>query len=128
MSIFVFFFRTGTQIVYLDNGLCKYGQLFDPATGRCRDIYCQEINYKFNGTACIPDENKNSTSAYKRMSDIDLSLTLVISRTYRNKSTNAEFSVLLNSRMNETCTNDWAKIFHKTLQSKFKIRALRSAV
>lgn len=108
--------------MYLDNGLCKYGQLFDPATGRCRDIYCQEINHKFNGTTCIPDESKNNTNVYKRMSDIDLSLILVISKTNRNENTNPSFSTLLNSRMNETCTNDWTKMFHDTLQSKFTIR------
>ncbi|CAF1328665.1 unnamed protein product, partial [Adineta steineri] len=107
----------GSQIVYLDNGLCKYGQLFDPATGRCRDIYCQELNHKFNGTTCIPDGSKNDTTGYKRMSDIDLALTVVLSRTYRDENTSANFSVYLNSRMNETCTNNWSKMFHETLHS-----------
>ncbi|CAF1624523.1 unnamed protein product, partial [Adineta ricciae] len=110
----------GSQVVYVDGGLCKYGQLFDPATGRCRDIYCQELNHKFNGTMCIPDESKNATNAYKRMSDIDLSTIIVISRTNRVASGNANFSVYLNSRMNESCTADWAKMFHETLKSKSK--------
>ncbi len=109
----------GSQIVYLDNGLCKYGQLFDPATGRCRDIFCQEINYKFNGTTCIPDESKNATTPYKKLSDVDLLLTLVIS-SYRNESERGNFSKRLNSQMNETCTSDWAKMFHNALHSKFK--------
>ena len=110
----------GSQVVYVDGGLCKYGQLFDPATGRCRDIYCQELNHKFNGTMCIPDESKNATNAYKRMSDIDLSTIIVISRTNRVASANSNFSVYLNSRMNESCTGDWAKMFHETLKSKFE--------
>ncbi|CAF2498647.1 unnamed protein product [Rotaria sp. Silwood2] len=64
----------GLEVVYLDYGLCKYGQLFDPGTGRCRDIYCQEINYKFNGTKCILDESKIAVYVYKRMSYFDLSI------------------------------------------------------
>ncbi|UJR30770.1 hypothetical protein I4U23_018290 [Adineta vaga] len=107
----------GSQVVYVDGGLCKYGQLFDPATGRCRDIYCQELNHKFNGTTCIPDESKNTTNAYKRMSDIDLSTIIVISQTNRDENIGANFSVHLNSRMNESCSNDWAKMFHETLKS-----------
>jgi hypothetical protein len=115
----------GSQTVYLDNGLCKYGQLFDPSTGRCRDIFCQEINYKFNGTMCIPDESKNTTTPYKRMSDIDLSLTMVLLPPYRNDSERGNFSKRLNSQMNETCTDDWAKMFHNTLHSKFVIKRLK---
>jgi hypothetical protein len=102
----------------LDNGFCQYGQLFDPSTGRCRDIYCQEVNYKFNGTICIPDENKNSTHAYKRMSDIDISLTLIISSS--DHYPRANFSKRLNSQMNKTCTNDWDQMFHDTLHGELR--------
>jgi hypothetical protein len=101
----------------LDNGLCKYGQLFDPSTGRCRDIFCQELNYKFNGTTCIPDESKTATTVYKRMSDIDLSLTLIISPSDHYQRGN--FSKRLNSRMNTTCTGDWTQMLHDTLHSEF---------
>ncbi|CAF1259487.1 unnamed protein product [Rotaria sordida] len=111
----------GSEVVYSDYGLCKYGQLFDPATGRCRDIYCQEINYKFNGTTCIPDENKNTINIYKRMSDIDLSVTLFILPTYHNENEKGNFSKRLHSQMNETCTDDWAKMFHNTLRGYLDI-------
>jgi len=101
----------------LDNGFCQYGQLFDPSTGRCRDIYCQEINDKFNGKTCIPDENKNNTHAFKRMSDIDLSLTLIISPSDYYERGN--FSKRLNSQMNTTCTSNWNQMFHNALYGKF---------
>jgi len=107
----------GSQIVYLDNGFCQYGQLFDPSTGRCRDIYCQELYYKFNGTTCIPDESKNATHVYKRMSDIDLSLTLIIAP--RNHFNRSDSSKRLRSQMNKTCTNNWNQMFHDTLHGKF---------
>jgi hypothetical protein len=103
----------------LDNGFCQYGQLFDPSTGRCRDIYCQELNYRFNGTTCIPDENKNSTQVYKRMSDIDVSLTLMIAP--RDHFERGNFSKRLNSQMNKTCANDWNRMFHDTLHGEFCI-------
>ncbi|CAF0847723.1 unnamed protein product [Rotaria sp. Silwood1] len=109
----------GSQLVYLDNGLCQYGQLFDPSTGRCRDIYCQEINYKFNGTTCIPDENKTILDAYKRMSDIDLSLTMIISPSSHYPRGN--FSKHLHSQRNKPCTNDWIKMFHDTLHTYLNI-------
>ncbi|CAF3488371.1 unnamed protein product [Rotaria sp. Silwood1] len=105
----------GSEVVYLDYGLCKHGQIFDPAIGRCRDTYCQEINYKFNGTTCVPDESKNTVNVYKRMSDIDVSITLVILPKNWNESEKGNFSKRLNSQMNETCTNDWAEMFHNTL-------------
>jgi hypothetical protein len=100
----------------LDNGLCQNGQIFDAATGRCRDIFCQELNYKYNGTTCIPDENKHTTYIEKRMSDIDLSLTLTISSS--DHYTRGNISKRLNSQMNETCTDDWSKMFHNTLHGK----------
>lgn len=100
----------------MDTGFCQYGQLFDPSTGRCRDIFCQELNYKYNGTTCVPDENKNTTHEIKRMSDIDLSLTLTISPSSHYKREN--FSRLLNSRMNKTCTTNWIQMFHDALHSK----------
>jgi hypothetical protein len=106
-------------VVYLDNGFCKYGQIFDPTTGRCRDIYCQELNYKYNGTKCIPDENKAVTDSYKPVSDIDLLLPLSISMVNHNERGN--FSKHLNSRMNETCTSDWTQMIHETLQGKFNL-------
>jgi len=103
----------------LDNGFCQYGQLFDPSTGRCRDISCQELNYKFNGTTCIPDENKNSTQVYKRMSDIDVSLMLMIAPS--NHFERGNFSKRLNSQMNKTCTKNWNQMFHDTLHGEFCI-------
>ncbi|CAF1145043.1 unnamed protein product [Rotaria sordida] len=109
----------GSQIVYVDNGLCQHGQLFDPTTGRCRDIYCQEINYKFNGTTCIPDKNKTILNQYKRMSDIDLALTMIISPSSHYPRGN--FSKHLNAQMNTTCTNDWMKMFHDTLHTYLNI-------
>ncbi|CAF1030215.1 unnamed protein product [Rotaria sp. Silwood1] len=111
----------GSEVVYLDYGLCKHGQIFDPAIGRCRDTYCQEINYKFNGTTCIPDESKNTVNVYKRMSDIDVSITLVILPKNWNESEKGNFSKRLNSQMNETCTNDWAEMFHNTLHGYLDI-------
>jgi hypothetical protein len=111
------FVSIGSQIVYLDNGFCQNGQLFDPSTGRCRDILCQEFNYKYNGTTCIPDENRNATHAQKRMSDIDLSLTLTISSSDHYETGN--FSKRLNSQMNVTCTNNWDQMFHGTLCSEY---------
>lgn len=110
----------GSQIVYLDSGVCQYGQLFDPTTGRCRDVFCQELNYKYNGTMCVPDENKNATHAQKRMSDIDLSLSLIISP--RSHHSRGNFSKRLNSQMNQTCINDWSYMFHHALQSKYTER------
>ena len=107
----------GNQIVYLDNGFCKYGQLFDPSTGRCRDIYCQELNYMFNGTTCIPDTSKNVSEVYKRMSDIDLLLPLTISPSSHHERGN--FSKHLNSRMNHTCAANWTGVFHDTLSGQF---------
>lgn len=99
-------------MIYLDNGLCQYGQLFDPSTGRCRDIFCQEVNQKFNGTTCIQDEKKNSTNGYKRMSDIDMSLDVLISPSSNDQH---QYNVKRsNMRMNETCTNDWNRMFHET--------------
>ncbi|CAF1066966.1 unnamed protein product [Adineta ricciae] len=109
----------GTQIVYLDNGFCQYGQLFDPSTGYCRDIYCQELNYKFNGTTCIPDEHKNSSHVPKRMSDIDLSLTLNIFPSSHYQRGN--FSKRLNSQMNDICTSHWKQMFHNALRSYLDI-------
>lgn len=106
--------------MYLDNGFCQYGQLFDPSTGRCRDIFCQELNYKYNGTTCVPDKDKNATHVYKRMSDIDLSLTLIISPS--NHYERGNFSRRLNSQMNKTCTHDWNKMFHDTLHGKTSFR------
>ncbi|UJR15822.1 hypothetical protein I4U23_002751 [Adineta vaga] len=103
----------GTQIVYLDNGFCQYGQLFDPSTGHCRDIYCQELNYKFNGTTCIPDEHKNISHARKPMSDIDLSLTLNIFPSDHYQRGN--YSKRLNGRMHEICTSNWKQMFHDAL-------------
>lgn len=101
----------------MDNGLCQYGQLFDPSTGRCRDIYCQEINYKFNGTMCIPDESKTIANAYKRMSDIDISLTIIVSPS--SHYVRGNFSKRLNSQMNTSCTSNWTQMFHDTLHGKF---------
>ncbi|CAF3374975.1 unnamed protein product [Rotaria socialis] len=109
----------GTQIVYLDNGLCVYGQLFDPSTGRCRDIYCQEINYKFNGTTCIPDTNQNTSYAFKRMSDIDLSLTMIIAPSSHYPAN--ETSKLLTTQINKTCTKDLKKMFHDALHGYLNI-------
>lgn len=100
----------------MDNGLCVYGQLFDPTTGRCRDIYCQETNYKFNGTTCIPDKSQNSTNGYKRMSDIDLAMTLIIAPSSHYPKTS--FSNHLNTQMNKTCTQNWKTLFHDALHSK----------
>ncbi len=53
------------------------------------------------------------------MSDIDISLTLIISPSghYQRDS----FSKRLNSRMNATCTNDWNRMFHDTLHSEFSL-------
>ncbi len=110
-------FQIGSQIVYLDNGFCQYGQLFDPSTGHCRDIYCQELNYKFNGTTCIPDENKRTPDTKKRNSDIDLSLTLIISPTSHHQRGN--LSKRLHTQMNESCTKDWSQMLHNTLRSEF---------
>lgn len=107
----------GSQIVYLDSGFCQYGQLFDPTTGRCRDVYCQEVNYKYNGTMCVPDQNKNATQTQKRMSDIDLSLSLTIAP--RSHFARGSFSKRLNSQMNRTCTNDWSGMFHNALHGKY---------
>jgi hypothetical protein len=106
----------------LDNGFCQSGQLFDPSTGQCRDIYCQELNYKFNGTTCVPDESKKLPNAYKRMSDIDISLTLIISPSDHYQR--GKFSKRLNSRMNETCTKDWNQMFHDTLHSEFSVKVV----
>lgn len=106
----------GTQVVYLDNGFCKYGQLFDPSTGRCRDIYCQELNYRFNGTMCVPDESKNVTDAYKPLSNIDLLIPLTIYP--RSHHERGEFSSYLNSRMNESCAGVWKDLFSNTLRSE----------
>jgi hypothetical protein len=116
-SRFYSFDSIGSQTIYLDNGFCQNGQLFDPSTGRCRDILCQEVNYKYNGTTCIPDENRNATNSQKRMSDIDLSLTLTISPSDHYERGN--FSKRLNSRMNQTCTTNWGQMFHDTLHSKY---------
>ena len=113
---FTWLFFLGTQVVYLDNGFCKYGQLFDPSTGRCRDIYCQELNYRFNGTTCVPDENRTVTDAYKPLSDIDLLLPLTITPSSHHERTN--FSKHFNSQMNETCLADWNQMFNKTLRGK----------
>lgn len=110
-------FQIGSQIVYLDSGFCQYGQLFDPTTGRCRDVYCQEVNYKYNGTMCVPDENKNMTVTQKRMSDIDLSWSLTIAS--RSHFPRGNFSKRLNSQMNQTCTNNWSSMFHNALHGKY---------
>ena len=90
--------------------------MFDPSTGQCRGIYCQEYNHKFNGTMCIPDDIKKAQTPYKRMSDIDLFLTLNISST--NHFQRPEFSKRLHSQMNTTCTSDWNKMSHDTLYSE----------
>ncbi|CAF5181613.1 unnamed protein product, partial [Rotaria magnacalcarata] len=111
----------GSEVVYLDYGLCTFGQTFDPATGRCRDITCQETHYKYNGTACIPDENKNTVNVYKRMSDIDISLGLIISSANYNENERGNFSKRLNSQMNKTCTNDWTKMFHNAIHGYLDI-------
>ena len=105
----------GNKVIYLDNGSCKYGQLFDPTTGRCRDVFCQELNYRFNGTTCIPDESKTITNENKQMSDVDILIPLTIS--IADESTRQNFSVRLNSRMNTSCTKNWTAMFHETLQS-----------
>lgn len=57
---------------------------------------------------------------HKRMSDIDISLMLIISPSGHYQRGN--FSKRLNNRMNETCTNDWNQMFHDTLHSKFSLK------
>ena len=55
-------------------------------------------------------------NVYKRMSDIDLSLTMDIVPT--NPDERGNFSKRLHSRMNDTCTGDWARMIHTALQSQ----------
>ena len=100
----------------MDNGRCQYGQIFDPSTGRCRDIFCQELNHKFNGTACIPNKNMAAPDERKSMSDIDLSLTIIVSPS--NHYERGNFSQRLNSQMNKTCIDNWNQMFHNTLNSE----------
>ncbi|CAF1413452.1 unnamed protein product [Adineta steineri] len=105
----------GNQVVYLDNGYCQVGQLFDPTTGQCRDMYCQEPNHTYNGTACVPDDSRKTPNVHKPMSDIDLSLILTISPSDHYQRGN--YSKRLNGRMHELCTTNWNQIFHDTLHN-----------
>ena len=53
---------------------------------------------------------------HKGMSDIDLSLTIIVSPS--NHYERGNFSKRLNSQMNETCIDNWNQMFHNTLHSK----------
>lgn len=110
------FSLSGNDIVYMDNGICRHGQMFDPSTGRCRDVFCQELNAIFNGTTCASVDNKTSANSEFRMNDIDIVLPATINVT--DVSERVDYSIRLNSRMNHTCLDDWDNLLQETLKSK----------
>ncbi|CAF1438980.1 unnamed protein product, partial [Didymodactylos carnosus] len=129
-----FVIMQGNQIVYRDNGLCKYGQIFEPSTGVCRELFCQQ-NSILNGTGCVMDNNTNEND-FKRMSDIDLSLTLII-HSAENSSSLPEQKMEVDiddtnivgqflfvkptiKQNNKTC-GDWISLFHDSIADYLNI-------
>lgn len=43
-----------------DSGKCRHGQIYDPLTGICRDVFCAH-GYMLGPNGCVPDSNQNSS-------------------------------------------------------------------
>lgn len=98
---------------------CNSRETFDTTTGQCRELSCQEANYKFNGTTCIPDESKTDTNIYKPMSNIDLSVIVNFLPTNHIEAHTSNFLKRLNRQINGPCNHDWANMFHDAIHGTF---------
>lgn len=81
-SLLMNFQADGTSLVKIlrenslywgDNGRCNYGQIYDPNTGFCRDVFCSS-GYMFTENGCIQVNNDSKYEPVVRQDEIKIEM------------------------------------------------------
>ena len=129
-------FLNSESVFWSDTGYCNHGQMYDPAIGLCRDIFCLE-GYYLTPTGCQLDSNNTHLTNINKLveipDEIDVEFTLNygftddINETY-NFSTllneNTMFLPELQQRLTKALNIDFDRIKNiKVVRQRFEMNS-----